>query len=361
MGAAPEIENSTVEEKSDMNTINNEENAVANNSLQSIDENRDSVNNINTTEPQNQTIEQNTEENTVVETPKTQINESSQNQAEAWSIKSTLSLDEILDSELKSNPQFADNSKSIPKNIKTNSTFFGGKKVSIFAWIWVFLLFCIVVALAFPSISWDRKPEDVVNTGTVVEEPENPVGDINNPKEYTEPEETTQTPEQWSEKEKETEKVKKNHWSGPTTELVEDEPTEDIKPYVEVEPEEPEEPIEEEGSKEISKEDIQSKISSFKSQGEWYKKVGENSLNEKVIKYAAYIVRLCDEYQAQIDNGEWIDTETFSSFETKILWFVSKIEKNLNWWDEVTTIYTKVDFDEDDEKKELRTYLSETR
>ena len=355
------VENSTVEEKSDMNTINNEENAVANNSLQSIDENRDSVNNINTTEPQNQTIEQNTEENTVVETPKTQINESSQNQAEAWSIKSTLSLDEILDSELKSNPQFADNSKSIPKNIKTNSTFFGGKKVSIFAWIWVFLLFCIVVALAFPSISWDRKPEDVVNTGTVVEEPENPVGDINNPKEYTEPEETTQTPEQWSEKEKETEKVKKNHWSGPTTELVEDEPTEDIKPYVEVEPEEPEEPIEEEGSKEISKEDIQSKISSFKSQGEWYKKVGENSLNEKVIKYAAYIVRLCDEYQAQIDNGEWIDTETFSSFETKILWFVSKIEKNLNWWDEVTTIYTKVDFDEDDEKKELRTYLSETR
>lgn len=355
------VENSTVEEKSDMNTINNEENTVANNSLQSIDENRDSVNNINTTEPQNQTIEQNTEENTVVETPKTQINESSQNQAEAWSIKSTLSLDEILDSELKSNPQFADNSKSIPKNIKTNSTFFGGKKVSIFAWIWVFLLFCIVVALAFPSISWDRKPEDVVNTGTVVEEPENPVGDINNPKEYTEPEETTQTPEQWSEKEKETEKVKKNHWSGPTTELVEDEPTEDIKPYVEVEPEEPEEPIEEEGSKEISKEDIQSKISSFKSQGEWYKKVGENSLNEKVIKYAAYIVRLCDEYQAQIDNGEWIDTETFSSFETKILWFVSKIEKNLNWWDEVTTIYTKVDFDEDDEKKELRTYLNETR
>ena len=63
------VENSTVEEKSDMNTINNEENAVANNSLQSIDENRDSVNNINTTEPQNQTIEQNTEENTVVETP----------------------------------------------------------------------------------------------------------------------------------------------------------------------------------------------------------------------------------------------------------------------------------------------------
>jgi hypothetical protein len=51
--------------------------------LQSIDENRDSVNNINTTEPQNQTIDQNTEESKVDETPKTQINESSQNQAEA--------------------------------------------------------------------------------------------------------------------------------------------------------------------------------------------------------------------------------------------------------------------------------------
>jgi hypothetical protein len=42
-------------------------------------------------------------------------------------------LDEILDSELQSNPQFADNSKAIPKNIQTKSSFFGGKKLTIFA------------------------------------------------------------------------------------------------------------------------------------------------------------------------------------------------------------------------------------
>jgi hypothetical protein len=50
--------------------------------------------------------------------------------------------------------------------------------------------------------------------------------------------------------------------------LINDEPTENIKPYVEVKPEEPEDPIEEKESKKISIEDIQSKISSFKSKGE---------------------------------------------------------------------------------------------
>jgi hypothetical protein len=73
------------------------------------------------------------------------------------------------------------------------------------------------------------------------------------------------------------------------------------------------------------------------------------------------VVRLCDEYQSQIDNWEWTDEETFSSFETKVLWFITKIEKNLNWWDEVSTIYTKVDFDENEDKKELTAYLEENR
>jgi hypothetical protein len=53
--------------------------------------------------------------------------------------------------------------------------------------------------------------------------------------------------------------------------LIDDEPTENIKPYIEEEPDEPdepEEPIEEKELKELSIEDIQSQISSFKSQGE---------------------------------------------------------------------------------------------
>jgi len=364
------VSNPEVQEKDNSNAINSEENIETVAPLQSTNTwnleqnvgNQENDINTNTGELQNQTILQTPEINTINEIP--QVNENTQNQTEVWSIKSTLSLDEILDSELQSNPQFVDNSKSIPKSIQRKPTFLERKKMTIFAWVWVFLLFCIVVALAFPSISSERKIGDVVNTGAVIEEPdeqENTVEGTTKPTEYIGTEEDTKISDQWSKIEEE-KIVKKNHWSWPTTELVEDEPTEDIKPYIFEEPEqEPGTPIEEEKPKEISIEDIQSKISSFKSQGEWYKKVGENESNEKVTKYAAYVVRLCDDYQLQIDNWEWIDEETFSSFETKVLWFISKIDKNLSWWDEVATVYTKVDFDENDDKKELRSYLEENR
>ena len=364
------VNDSEVQGKDNLNIINSGENAEIITPLQSTNtwnleqntENQVNYINTNAAEIQSQTILKTPEENTTNET--LQINENNQNQTEVWSIKSTLSLDEILDSELQSNPQFADNSKSIPKNTQNKSTFLGRKKMTIFAWVWVFLLFCIVIALAFPSISSERKIGDVVNTWTVVEEPgepENPIEEVTNPTEYTGTDKDSQTSDQWNKTEEE-EIVKKNHWSWPTTELIEDEPTEDIKPYIFEGPEEePGIPTEEERPKKISIEDVQSKISSFKSQGEWYKKVGENESNEKVTKYAAYVVRLCDDYQSQINNWEWIDEETFSSFETKVLWFITKIEKNLNWWDEVSTIYTKVDFDENEDKKELRAYLEENR
>jgi hypothetical protein len=107
----------------------------------------------------------------------------------------------------------------------------------------------------------------------------------------------------------------------------------------------------------ISADDIQLKISSFKSQGEWYKKVGENESNEKVIKYASYVIRLCEDYQLQIDNLEWIDEETYSSFETKVSWFISKIEANLHPVAEVETVYTQARLDNDEEKEATRTYL----
>ena len=359
-----QIENLAVGEKSDINTMNSKWNTMDDNSSQSLEENKNPIVNINNPEPQSQTIEQNMEENKVNEISKDQVNDNIQNQVEVWAIKSTLSLDEILDSELQSNPQFIDNSKSIPKNIQTKSTFFGGRKSTIFIWIWVFLLFCIVAALAFPTTSTERKAGDVISAWVEIQEPEESTQDAGDPKEYIAPEEKKETLDQWNEEDQEKEQVKKNHWSWPTTELIEEYTQDEIKPYINVEseePEEPEEPNEKKEIKKISIEDIQSKISSFKTQGEWYKKVGENNSNEKVIKYAAYVVRLCDEYQSQIDNWEGVDLETFSSFENKVIWFISKIEKNLNWWDEVSTIYTKVDFDEDDDKKDLRTFLTETK
>jgi hypothetical protein len=38
-------------------------------------------------------------------------------------------LDQILDSELNSNPQFTDNSKAVPNNVPVSSGLFGNKKM----------------------------------------------------------------------------------------------------------------------------------------------------------------------------------------------------------------------------------------
>ena len=311
---------------------------------------------------------QNLEENKINELPIDssnnipQVSENTQNQVEVWSIKSTLSLDEILDSELKSNPQFTDNSISVPNNTQTKSTSMWSKKTTIFMWLGIFLLLCFVVVLAFPSVNPERKTWDVVDTGTVIDEPK-----IIEEEPESVDEEKTDTPEydethgddqeELEKTKKEEEDIESVHGSWPTLELIEEEytPPEEIEPYTLEETEQEEPSVEE--TENISADDIQLKISSFKSQGEWYKKVGENESNEKVIKYASYVIRLCEDYQLQIDNLEWIDEETYSSFETKVSWFISKIEANLHPVAEVETVYTQARLDNDEEKEATRTYL----
>ena len=311
---------------------------------------------------------QNLEENKINELPIDssnnipQVSENTQNQVEVWSIKSTLSLDEILDSELKSNPQFTDNSISVPNNTQTKSTSMWSKKTTIFMWLGIFLLLCFVVVLAFPSVNPERKTWDVVDTGTVIdepkiieEEPESVDEEKTDTPEYDETHEDDQ--EELEKTKKEEEDIESVHGSWPTLELIEEEytPPEEIEPYTLEETEQEEPSVEE--TENISADDIQLKISSFKSQGEWYKKVGENESNEKVVKYASYVIRLCEDYQLQIDNLEWIDEETYSSFETKVSWFISKIEANLHPVAEVETVYTQARLDNDEEKEATRTYL----
>jgi hypothetical protein len=64
-------------------------------------------------------------------------NQSNENQTEEAmkentniNMQATLSLDEILDSELSTNPQFADNSKAVPENVQVPSSgLFSNKKM----------------------------------------------------------------------------------------------------------------------------------------------------------------------------------------------------------------------------------------
>ena len=287
--------------------------------------------------------------------------DSKPNQMEVWTITSTLSLDQILDSELQSNPQFADNSKSIPKNIQKESSFWSGKKVSIFAWLWVCLLLWIVVVLAFPSTSSERKSGDIVETQDSWYSWEEVL-----PTEYV-PEfiEETEQEEVWSETQDPWTSWKtEGHWSWPSFEVV-DEYEEDsysewkIKPYTPTELESEDTTKKEKQS--LSMADIQPKISSLKSKGESYKNIGEKESNEKVVKYALYILRLCEEYEMQIAAGEWLDKESFSEFEEKVNNLISKIENNLGWPDEVETVYTQATLNNDEEKEEIRAYLEGNR
>ena len=288
-------------------------------------------------------------DNQIVVNNISEVSENTYSQPEIEPIKSTLSLDEILDSELQSNPELVDSSKSMPNNITTKTTATWSKKmITIFTWIWLMVLAWIVVVLAFPSIIpqiiWERdveinpieiepiveaKPEEAVVDENKWDSDENPIWIHWTPVEVEFPEDTVddKTPEN----------------------TVEDKT--EIYEYTELE------------NQEDFTEDwiwieyIQSKISSFKSQGEWYKEVWESIPNEKVIKYATYVIRLCEDYQSQINSWEWVDSDTFYAFETKVWWFISKIEEQLSLPEEVETVYTLARFDNDDTKAELRAYL----
>jgi hypothetical protein len=52
--------------------------------------------------------------------PQNNVNETVNNQPETLEMKSTLSLDQILDSELTNNPQFMNESKANPQNVVSN-------------------------------------------------------------------------------------------------------------------------------------------------------------------------------------------------------------------------------------------------
>ena len=259
-------------------------------------------------------------------------------------IKSTLSLDEILDSELTSNPEFSDSSRAVPKNIPVKS---GRHKKTVFTFILVLILAWLFVTLAFPSITNERKEWDViVDTPTIIEE--------ENQRELESP--VDMENEWWDSEEQDTENTQTSIWNhnAPTIELfpedtVDDEDTtsDNKDSYLQEETssqksetlpdenktenssESSEESEGEEIKEEISIEDIESKILTFKSEGEKYKQLGEENSNEKVVKYAAYIIRLCNDYETNIDNEERINSERFSAFETKVNEFISRIEENL--------------------------------
>ena len=275
------------------------------------------------------------------------------NQAETVSqnteiqVQSTLSLDQILDSELLSNPQYSDNSKASPQNIPA---WWGKGKLWLYVGVWVAVLAIWVGALAFPSFSGDRKPGDTVNTWTIVDyttwiddphasAPEVPttwwedpltVDPIEEPDQIEIPEVPSTSWWQWSttaisiiEDEDET-------WDTSTS-------TEPI-PYVwegvwdgDAETQEPE-------IEEVDANQILDVISTFKMLAENYYWYGQKELDKQVIKYALRLISVCDNYSDRVNNGEGLDSQSLSTFRSSANKLINKIETHLGGDEETPVI-----------------------
>ena len=264
------------------------------------------------------------------------------NQMESWpqQITSTLSLDQILDTELNSDPQFADNSKAVPVNVSNK----GGKKmVWIVAWIWLFMLAWMVAVLAFPSGSLGNKPWDSVNTGENMEinvdYDENEYDDHNVA--GTEDNEWTIDQSWWKTSHTTNVTVQQSDLEFPDVDYEnnsEDEnqinedpeninPIDSIVPYVcdwENCP-----GVDEDQVQIVELRDVANLIRDFKSQAENYYSEWDELQDKKLIKYSLQLTLLCDNYQTKTKNGEWLDEESFSSFKSKGESLLDKMEKYL--------------------------------
>lgn len=304
------------------------------------------------------------------------------NHPEVVQVQSTLSLDQILDSELSSNPQYSNNSVAIPENTvgkKSKSNKLG----LIFAW-GLFVTAGIVAVLAFPSLLSTSNPWEINSSWDVVAiedhwiatdtEVEILESESNNPDfvelEFPEADShdnstildnsgvtspgwtttisTVEFPDPYG-------WMDDNEWiSGLNNDP---EPT----PYIWssddiVYDEDPEE------YEQILINDIKASISSFKSSAEWYYSYGQEHSDRKIIKYASQIIHACDTYESQISAWEWINQEALSEFESRMLDIFNKIDNYNNWWEESTqVIQNNTTQNKDDnnstEKDELREYI----
>ena len=270
------------------------------------------------------------------------------NQTENQEVQSTLSLDQILDSELNNNLQNSEEQKTNSINTHKKSWIFANKKM-IWAGVGLFLLAGFVVVLAFPSKNSDRKAWDTFEETWDIQE-------------YT-----------WHysgwEDEEYSEKPDINPQTPPTTTVIdfpevswewdEDETSRewDIQPFTWDSTTWDEEDTS--TKEELSINDITPIISSFKTQANKYYDQWYEIQDKQLIKYAAQAIQLCKTYEEQINNGEWLDKESFETFKSKIKPIINKMEEYIGWPNEVEEVI-KPNFDDEygfEDKDEYLDYI----
>ena len=298
-------------------------------------------------------------------------------QQEGQEIKSTLSLDQIVDSEVNNNLQFVDSlDNKVVSNDSSNSWSSRRKKVVLVAGIWMFLLAGLVFVLAFPSNVFERKPWDVFvwtggNTVEIWDENEEII-DENEEVLWHGSSEDSEEQDDWL--------VSSGSMAGSSIMLPEDD--EDSQPEwlqgiewdieiigddIEGNPEpylwedlDDEEPVKEEKVV-LEKDYIISAITDYKSQVERYRSIWYNELQDKkYIMYAVQAIHLCEVYQQQVESWEWLDEDSFKKFELDIKSLLSNLVQYI-WWEEVET-FIQPNFNEEydfEGKDEVTNYVYE--
>ena len=305
-----------------------------------------------------------------------ELSDTSSNQTEATpvetesQVQSTLSLDQILDSELLSNPQYADNSKASPQNLPTS----GWKgKAWILIWVGVAVLGCCVAVLAFPSITTLIKPAGTTSSWTVVEIPtedphpsapdeptgwEDPIG-VDDPEIPENPD--LENPDiSWG-----------DGWATAVSIIDDGDDSWDWEtgtepvPFVWTDDWQDSEPeIQEPVVEEVDANQILDVISSFKSQAETYYSLGEQQADKQLMKYSQWLLALCDNYSDKVNNWEWTDSESLASFKTTANKIISKIITYLGGDDEEVQVIREATIDGESYfpwKDELKDYIYNNR
>ena len=269
---------------------------------------------------------------------------------------STLSLDQILDSELDNKLDNVDNSNVNSSNVPSWLSIFSNRKVVwIVAWVGIFLLAGLCILLAFPSGWNDRKPGSTVDTWDVVltgdhYSPDDQPGLDVQPDYYT----WNYGGAAWRVIDLEGwENQQWQWWEGQqwwdTWQWGEDQPEDPnlwweeekrAQPYQKCQgidcPEEEEEQSEPKETLDI--EEVEEIIEQYKSQAQRYYAKWEETNDKQLIKYAVQTIHACDVYQQQIENGEWLDEESLKSFKSNMKSLMERMRDYLNWDVEEETI-----------------------
>ena len=277
--------------------------------------------------------------------PQNNVNETVNNQPGTIEMKSTLSLDQILDSELTNNPQFMNESKANPQNVVSNWWFFKKNLVWIVIWVSLFVLAGFVAILAFPSKTTERKTWDTVAIQTS-EEWHFAGGDQEVEDGQDVQTENDEMIEEDSDYDmdyntKDTQMAKSEivfpdaDWED-EVETVENEPDK-IEPYHE--DNEFNENLET-NTNTITADEILEVISDFKSAAEKYYSQWDLLQDKKLIKYSLQAINICDLYKKQVESWEWISQEELDNFKTRITTSITKIETYM-WWTEDIDLFVQ--------------------